>query len=278
MAISLELIKKLRAKTGAGIGDCKKALQEAGDFEQAEKYLKKQGLASASKRSERATAEGKIFTAVDEHRLVMVELRCETDFVAMTEQFQQLGDQLANQALQQNLQSATAAMQETVLQESAVLKENLVLGKITAMTWGSNDVVSCYSHNNGKIAVAVMLNCANADHCKDPEVERLCHDLALHAAAMAPQFCRREEVPEKFINEQQEIFESLADKENVNEKVRPHYVKGKLNKLLADLCFSEQNFVKSDKAKIKDVVAALAKSKGAAIQLAKFVYLKVGQE
>ncbi|MEM9424037.1 MAG: translation elongation factor Ts, partial [Spirochaetota bacterium] len=159
MNVSPQDVKQLREKTGAGMGDCKKALVEAeGNFAEAEKILKKQGLASAVKRSDRQTSEGAVFFARNEERLVMLEIRCETDFVAMNEEFRKLGATVAQEALAENLSAVSESLKTRVQEAVLVLKENLNIGRLLNLPIEAGDYIASYSHNNGAIGTAVILH------------------------------------------------------------------------------------------------------------------------
>ncbi|WGK68076.1 translation elongation factor Ts [Candidatus Haliotispira prima] len=278
MTVSPQDVKKLRSKTGAGMGDCKKALVEAdGNFDEAEKILKKQGLASAAKRSDRQTSEGSVFFAQNAERLIMAEIRCETDFVAMNEEFLKLGDAVARQALSENLSEANEALTTKVQEAVLALKENLNIARIANIAIGANDTIASYSHNNGLIGTAVILHCEG--DCSDTQaLAELGRNLAMHLAAYQPAFLDSSQVDAKVLAEQEEIFRERAVKENIPEKAREGYLKGQLKKWLAECCFLDQGFVKEPKKTVSKILQDFSKQNGAEVTLKAYEILRVGAE
>ncbi len=283
MSVSPQDVKSLREKTGAGMGDCKKALLEAGgNFEEAEKVLKKQGLASAAKRSDRQTSEGAVFFAQNTDGLVMVEIRCETDFVAMNEKFRKLGAAVAQEALERKLTAADAALTSKVQEAVLALKENLNIGTIANIAAEAGDVILTYSHNNGAIATAVVLHSEGArldtQNANDlaQNLNDLGRDLAMHAAAFQPSFLNASEVDAQLIAEQEDIFRGRAQSENIPPKAREAYLKGQLKKWLAECCFVEQGFVKEPKNTVAKVLKDFSKQNGASVSLKAYKIVKVG--
>ncbi len=272
-------VKKLRDKTGAGMLDCKKALIAAdGDFAKAEKILKEQGLASADKRSGRATNQGSVFVAANDDRAVMVELTCETDFVAKNEKFREAGQKMADTALAEGYDQVNDALETQVKEAIAVLKENMTLKRVVAVKLGPNDVVQEYLHNGGSIGVLVKLSCDSPSTAGSDDVRTLAMDLALHAAAFNPSYLSRDKVDAAYLKEQEEIFTKQAENLGKPEKVLQGIVKGKLNKHLSQICFVDQAFVKDDKKSVKQAIAETAKVAGGSIDLSDYVYMMVGQE
>lgn len=279
MAVSPQDVKKLRDMTDAGMLDCKKALIEAnGDFKAAEKILKEKGLASADKRSGRATTAGSIFTATTDTHIGIVELSCETDFVAKTDQFQECGKKIAKLVAEKNLSSSTEEVDLAVKDAIGILKENMGVKNIQTMERTANDSVAEYQHNNGKIGVVVKLSCDSAATADKTEVKELGFDLALHAAAFNPAYLNREKVDQSYLAEQESIFKTQAEGMDKPENVVAGIIKGKLNKHLAQICFVDQKFVKNDKVTVKQACDEVAKKVGGSIELSDFVYIMVGQE
>lgn len=280
MSVTPQDVKKLRDKTGAGMLDCKNALVKAeGNFSAAEKILKEQGLASADKRIGRATNNGAVFTSITETKAAMVELSCETDFVAKNEVFRSTGEKLAAAVAAGASKDSSDELQTIVKEAIAVLKENMLLGKTVCWDVADNELVVNYSHNSGVIAVMVKMQCENAQTLSHKKVQELAFDLALHAAAYNPAYLDRNAVDASYIREQTDIFstqaKNLGDKP---EKVIEGIVKGKIEKHLSQICYMEQGFVKEDKTKVKDVIAAVAKDIGSTVKLVDYAYIAVGQE
>lgn len=272
-------VKKLRDKTGAGMLDCKNALIEAeGDFANAEKILKEKGLASADKRSGRATNQGSVFTKIENGKAAMVELTCETDFVAKNEMFRKAGDDLVAMVLAEGLTEVNEALSNRVKEAISVLKENMTLRTIKLTTYKENETVAAYHHNGGEIGVLVKLTCDSKATADNEAMKALAFDLALHAAAFNPLYMDKDSVDATYLKEQEEIFTTQAKDLGKPEKIALGIAKGKLNKHLAQICFAEQGFVKEDKVPVKDKISAVAKEAGGEAKLSQFIYVMVGQE
>ena len=279
MAVSPQDVKKLREQTGAGMLDCKKALQEAnGDFAEAEKVLRKQGLASAARRSDRQTSEGAVFFAQNDERLVMVELRCETDFVSMNEEFRKLGAAVAEQALAQNLYEPTEGLVSKVQEAVLKLKENLNIGNVVNISLKEGDSIASYSHNNGAIGAAVVLHREQAlpEGFDLDDLHNLGHSLAMHAAAYQPAFLDSSHIDAKLLADQEDIFRERAEKEQIPEKAREGYVKGQLKKWRSECCFVDQGFVKEPKKTVAKVVQEFSAQSGFKLSVKDYRILKVG--
>ncbi len=280
MAVTPQDVKKLRDKTGAGMLDCKNALVKAGgDFAAAEKILKEQGLASAEKRVGRSTNNGSVFVSIGKDRAAMAQLTCETDFVARNELFRNTGEKIVAAVAEQGSAEKTETLENMVKEAIAVIKENMVLGKVVYWTLADNEVAVNYSHNDGAIGVMIKLTCDSAETAGREKVKALAFDLALHAAAFNPAYLNREAVDPAYVQEQKEIFttqaNNLGDKP---EKVIQGIVQGKLNKHMSQICFVDQGFVKEDKKSVQQIIDETAKSLGGKITLADYAYIAVGQD
>ncbi len=279
MAVTPADVKKLRDKTLAGMLDCKKALQACdGDFAAAEKYLKEQGLASADKRSGRATNAGAVFSAIKGSTAALVELTCETDFVAKNAAFQEAGQKIADVVAEKNIKAINEELETLVKEAIAILKENMVLKRVSTIELADTDCAVDYLHNGGAIGVMVKLSCDSKETAEKAEVKALGMDLALHAAAFNPSYLDRDAVDPAYVKEQEEIFTAQAANMDKPEKVIQGIVKGKLNKHLAQICFVDQAFVKNDKLTVKQAIAETAKAVGGTIELTDYVYNMVGEE
>lgn len=280
MAVTPQDVKKLRDKTGAGMLDCKNALVKSeGDFAAAEKILKEQGLASADKRVGRATNNGSVFTCIEGGKAAMAELTCETDFVAKNEVFRAAGEKIAKAVAVSGSSEKTEELEIMVKEAIAVLKENMLLGKVVCWDVADNELVVNYSHNEGQIGVLIKLSCDSAATAAKEEIKALAFDLSLHVAAFNPTYLNRDGVDASYLKDQEDIFttqaNNLGDKP---EKVIKGIVQGKLKKHLAQICFLDQGFVKEDKKSVAEVLSETAKAAGGTIELADFAYIAVGQE
>jgi elongation factor Ts len=278
MAVTPADVKKLRDATDAGMLDCKKALIEAdGDFAKAEKLLKEKGLASAGKRAGRTTSAGTIFTCLTDSRAAAIELNCETDFVAKTDQFIATGKAIAETCVNKGLTAVNDEIETMVKEVIAILKENMGVKRIELMDIAEDETVAEYSHNGGQIGVLIKLKCDSAATCARDEVKALAFDLALHGAAFNPAYMNRSAVPESYIKEQEEIFTTQAQNMDKPANVVAGIVKGKLNKHLSQICFMDQNFVKDDKVTVKKAIEDVAKAVGGTVEMNGYAYFMVGQ-
>ncbi len=272
-------VKKLRDKTGAGMLDCKKALVSAeGDFAKAEKLLKEQGLAAAEKRGDRATNEGRVFTKIADGKAGILELSCETDFVAINENFVNAGKDLLDGILDDNLTEVTPALEEKVKLAISKLKENMSIKRFKTFTLAENEYCKDYIHGEGGIGVLVKLSADNKNLFDNEKVKEFAFDCALHIAAFSPLYLSKDTVDDAYTQEQTEIFMKQAENLGKPENVLQGIVKGKLNKHFAQICLLEQPFVKDDKNSLEKVMASVGKEAGGKLKIEDFVYYRVGEE
>ncbi len=255
MEIKASMVKELRDKTGAGMMDAKKALVETnGDIDKAIELLRQKGMASADKKMGRIAAEGTIASAVVGKVGAMVEINCETDFVAKNEDFKEFAAMMARAVVALN----PATVEELLTMDcpeckkpiEEVIKEKIVkIGeKITVRRFARYDVagaVNTYIHN-GKIGVMVEVS-TDAD-------ETLTKDVCLHIASNAPEFVSREEIPTSVIEEEKRIEMGKEDLANKPEQIREKIVEGRVNKLMAQRCLLEQPFVKNPDVTVAQLV------------------------
>ena len=278
--ISAADVKKLREKTGAGLMDCKKALTEAGgDFAAAEKHLKELGLAAAAKKSGRATNEGRIFTRIEGDKAVILELACETDFVARNETFVKLGHDLAGHIIEKGLNETDDDMQAMVKDTISTIKENMGIRRFKLLEKRDSERFVDYIHGeSGNIGVIARLGTEPAEAIDHEAVRQFSFDVALHVAAFNPQFLSPETVDEQYLKEQEEIFLTQAKNMGKPEKVIQGIVQGKLKKHLSEICLTNQAFVKDDKKSLAQVAQEVGKEAGAEVKVLDFAYYSVGQE
>jgi elongation factor Ts len=278
MEIKATDVKKLREKTGAGMLDCKNALVKSdGDFDAAERLLKEQGLAAAVKKSDRATNSGLIFSKILPDRGIMLELTCETDFVARNNMFQELGKALLAKVAEKNLAAVTPELETMVQETVGKIKENMQLRRIVTLPVQPGEALVEYIHD-GRIGVMVRFSFSDPKVKDDPVVNTVLFDCALHAAAFAPLFLSKDKVSPEFLKEQEEIFAKQAENLNKPANVLQGIIKGKLNKMLAEICFLEQPFVKDDKRSVAKVLDELGKQVGAKIAIIDYRYVKLGED
>lgn len=278
--ISAKLVMELRTKTGAKMMDAKRALVDTdGDIEKAVALLREKGLAEAGKRMHRATAEGLIVALQNEDCSIatMVEVNCETDFVAKTEQFIAITNTLAAWTLAQNADFVNAeAIPVEIADEmkDAISKtgENMQF-KRGAKFSSPDGVVESYLHLGGKIGVLVQI-----DGARNETALNLAKDLAMQVAAASPEFLCREEVPADTIEKEKEIYRQLALNEGRPEAMLDKIADGRLEKYFKENCLLEQSFIKDPDKQVKDIVAEVAKSSGSPLKVARFARFQLGQE
>jgi len=272
-------VKALRQKTGAGMVDCKNALVKAeGDAKKAEKFLKELGLAAAAKRSGRATKQGSVFTKISDNQAVILEVGCETDFVANNKDFALLGKELCDMALQNNSEEITDKMKSKVTDTISTIKENISLKRIRRMDIADDELVMDYIHGGGSIGILVKLKSEKKESLKDEKVRTMGFDCALHIAAFNPEFLSRDDIPPEELKEQEEIFTVQAKNLGRPEKVLAGIVKGKMNKHFGEVCFLDQAFVKDDKQSVAKVLEGLSKDVKSKITVTDFIYFRVGED
>ncbi len=252
MNITAQMVKELRDKTGAGMMDAKKALVETdGDMEKAMDVLRQKGIASAEKKMGRIAAEGLVASAVVDGAGAMVEVNCETDFVAKNEEFKELSNNLAKAVAASNPADVDALLaltcEECGKTIEEIIKEKIAsIGeKITVRRFVRYEgAVATYIHN-GKIGV--LLNA-------DKQDDELMNDICLHIASNAPEFLSRAEIPQSVIDHETEIEMGKEDLQSKPENIRAKIVEGRVNKLMAAKVLLEQPFVKNPDVTIEQLI------------------------
>ena len=293
--ITANMVKELREKTGAGMMDCKKALAETdGDMEKAIDELRKRGQAIASKRGGRATREGLIFDAVRDGVGVLVEVNCETDFVARNDDFKAFGENAVALVLAQSALAGGSA--ETLLATTdpksgkkvsdglteaiAKIGENIGIARYdridTAKGEGPGRVFS-YIHPPGKIGVLVYLTAGKPETLKSEAFEQLGRDLAMQVAATAPLALNREGVPAEAVERERAIFIDQVKQEGKPEKIWDKIVEGKVAKFYKDSCLIDQIFVKDQDLTISQLIEKTGKALGDTVNLAGYTRFAVGE-
>ena len=285
MAISASDVKKLRDQTGAGMMDCKNALEEAnGDVEAAVTILRKKGLASAAKKAGRTTSEGLIghVLSADHGSGTLVEVNCESDFVARTEDFQQLvKDVLAeiekagDRATDAWLQAAGGPVQLRVAAAIGKLGENMAVPRF--VRYAGQGYVGQYIHLGGKIAVQVEFGGATPAIAAREEFTTLVKEIAMQIAAASPQFVSRDAVPSATLDNEREIYRSQMQDSGKPANVIDKIVDGKLGSYYSQFVLPDQPSIRDPKMTVKDVIAAASKSLGSPVTITRFVRLKVGE-
>jgi len=284
--ISAQAVKELREKTGAGMMDCKKALAEAGgDGAKAAEVLRERGLAKAVKREGRTTSEGAVGMALLGRVGALVELGCETDFVAKNDQFQALVGELARVVASHREVSSPEALlaaevdgqktEEKVLAAIATMGENIVVKRVARLFVEGEGLVGGYVHMGGKLGAIVGLETSATGE----PVERLARDLAMHvtAADPPPVSVDRDGVPAEVVDAERALYRRQAAQEGKPEKVIDKIVEGKVNKYYKEIVLLEQPFVKDPDRSIRQLLEEVGSQIGAEVRVAGFRRFKLGE-
>ncbi|MCI1942562.1 MAG: translation elongation factor Ts [Lactobacillus sp.] len=271
--ITAKQVKELRERTGAGMMDCKKALVKAnGDIEKAIDILRENGSAKAAKKSARIAAEGLAEYAIDGNDAVLVEVNSETDFVSSNDKFKKLVADITTSLLKNkpaDLKAALAApmgdgtIQDAITSLTAVIGEKLTLRRFQLVTKNDDEVFGAYKHNGGAIAALVTMKGGSEEAAKN---------IAMHVAAINPEYLNKDSVPADELKRQTEVFTKETEQEGKPAKIVPMIVKGRVNKYLSEICLVDQPYVKDD----KQTVAEYAKSVNNGV-VTNFVRYEVGE-
>lgn len=269
--ISASMVKDLREATGAGMLDCKKALEATnGNMEEAITWLREKGISKAAKKASRIAAEGLAVSMVNGNKAVIVEVNAETDFVAKNQEFKNLVDTIATAVLNSDVKTIEEAnelvvdgktIQELVVEKTATIGEKLSFRRFEIVTKEDSQVFGTYSHMGGKIVALTVLE-------KDIEVAK---DIAMQVAAMRPLYLNSEEVPADVLEKEKSILTEQAENEGLDVGKIPMIVNGRINKYYEEVCLVDQGFIKENKMKVNKYV----ESKGS--KILRFVRYEVGE-
>ncbi len=285
MQITSEMVRDLREKTGAGMMDCKKALAESGgSVEQAIDFLRKKGLAAAAKKASRIASEGIVAARVDDAGGALVEVNCETDFVAKTDDFQAFAREVAALVHEKNpgdveqalaMPAAGGTLSEKLNAKVAKIGEKISFRRFArfAVPAGEKGVIVPYIHAGGKIGVIVDLRGASAGNA---EFAALAKDIAMQVAAANPSYVDRDAVPADVVAREKAIYREQALAAGKPEKILEKIADGKLEKFYGDFCLVEQAFIKDPDRKVRELLAAMASRTGEA-RVARFARYQVGE-
>ena len=285
MAISAAEVKKLRDQTGAGMMDCKAALEEAnGNFEEANTILRKKGLASAAKKAGRATSEGLIGNQVsaDGSVGVLVEVNCESDFVARTEDFQHLMKNIiaeinkaGDAASDAWLSDPNGPVQPLVAAAIGKLGENMAAPRF--VRYAGKGYVGQYIHLGGKLGVMVEFSGVTPEVAAKDEFQTLVKEVAMQVAAASPSYASRAEVPADALEKEKAIYRGQMENSGKPANVIEKIVEGKLGAFYSQVVLVDQPSIREPKLTVADVVAQANKALGASVAITRFARLKVGE-
>ncbi len=272
--ITAAMVAKLREMTGAGLMDCKKALTESnGDMEAAVDWLRKKGVASAQKKAGREAKEGVIAQYIKPGAKlgVLVEINCETDFVAKNDQFRAFCDEIAKTIAENP--SADLEAQRT----AAVTRigENIKISRHQKLEVAGNGMIAAYIHTGGKVGVLVEVGAGKEATVNNEEFKQLVRDITLQIAAANPTVVTRDQVPADLVAKEKEI--ATEQVKNKPPQAIAKIVEGKLDKFYQTICLVEQGFVKNGEVTVKEHVAQLSKKLGDEISVRRFLRFQVGE-
>ena len=273
--VSKDDVLSLREKTGAGLIDCKRALVESnGDIEAAVSILRKKGVASAAKKAGRDAGEGLVAQCLseDQSKGILVEVNCETDFVAKNDDFVSFVTDVARQLLE----NPDVDLEAQRIEQVAKIGENIRITRSTTLSPVSTGLVESYVHTGGKVAVLLALGTSTSDSANSTNVRALAKDLCMHIAATSPVCVSRDDVPAELVSKEKEI--ATAQAEGKPPQAIEKIVQGKLDKYFSNSCFLEQPFVKDPDHSIKGLLEKTGKEIGAELTVEKFVRFQVGEE
>lgn len=280
-------VMKLREQTGVGMMDCKKALIATdGNFDEAIKYLREKGMASAAKKASRIAAEGivKCLVSDDKKVAVAVEVNCETDFVARSEQFVQLVDTIAHlilvsdattveQVLEVSCPECGKTVNVLIAEATAKIGEKISLRRFTKFALNESGLISSYVHMGGKIGVLAELKTAAAPE----DVAELAFNICMQIAASRPTVVNIADVDSSQLEAEKEILTVQARNEGKPEAIIGKMVEGRIHKYYKEVCLVEQEYVRDPSLSVKQVIADVAKKTGKEIVVTRFVRYELGE-
>ena len=243
--VTASMVKELREKTGAGMLDCKKALEACnGSIEEAINWLREKGIAKAAKKSDRIAAEGVAAILVEGNNATIIEVNSETDFVAKNNEFQSLVNEIL-ETINKNdaktleevleLQTSNGTVNDFIVSKTATIGEKLSLRRFAKITKKDNETFGSYIHMGGRIAVLTLVSDVN---------EEVAKDISMHAAAMKPLYVTRNEVPSELVEKEREVLKEQAINEGKPAEIAEKMVEGRIRKYYEEICLEEQAFVK----------------------------------
>ena len=270
--ITASLVKELREKTGAGMLDCKKALEATnGDFNAAVDWLREKGISTAAKKASRIAAEGMTSILIEGNKAVIVEVNSETDFVAKNPEFKELVDTILKTLMKNNVSTVEEALElsdgdetinELIIAKTAKIGEKLSLRRFEILTKEDNQLFGDYIHMGSKIGVLLVVNGTNNE---------VCHNVAMHTAAMRPTCLKISDVKAEDIEREKAVLKEQAINEGKTPEIAEKMVTGRLNKFYKEVCLEEQEFVMDSDISVGTYV----KNNGG--EIAKMVRYEVGE-
>ena len=287
--ITASLVKELREKTGVAMMECKNALKETeGDIDAAIKILRERGEAKAEKKASRDANEGVIVAAIDESGKsgLLVEVNCETDFVAKNENFQAFVTDIANTVLASDAADLDAALalpkedgslEQFIKTKVLEMGENLQFRRFERLSLDGEGAVASYIHLGGKVGVLIEVGTGNAATAQADGFKDLVKDLTLHIAATSPAGLKREDIPADLVESEKDIFRKQMEGQNKPADILEKIIEGKLGKFYSERCLLEQGFVKDPDTAVKALLEAKGKELGDTITINNFLRFGLGE-
>ena len=253
--MNTSLIKELRDLSGAGLMDCKKALEASNnDIDEAIDYLRKKGISKAAKKADRVAAEGLSTVVIDGNNASIVEVNCETDFVAKNEKFVNLVNKIADLIVKNDVKTMEEAMSlsteegtlnDTIVNFTATIGEKISFRRFARLSKTDSQNFGSYIHMGGRIAVLTLLEGADEETAKD---------VSMHAAAMRPSYVKREDVPAEEVERETSVLKEQAMNEGKPAEIAEKMVKGRIGKFYGEICLIDQAFVKNPDITVKELL------------------------
>ncbi len=279
-AISAQMVKELRDKTGAGMMDCKKALQENdGDLEKSLDWLRQKGIAKAAKKVGRATSEGLVTVACAGNTVAMASVCCETDFVARGEQFIAFAGSVSQLVLDKNpadVPALEALLGDELQNQIAIIGENMTLSTFARYECAETSNVGTYIHANNKLGVLVEIACSSADIAKSEVVNTLAKNIAMQIAAASPLAVDPSTLDGDVIEREREVYRQKATEEGKPANIVEKIVEGAVKKYYKEVCLLEQPFIRDDKKTIADILREAGKEAGGELSVVRFERIQLG--
>ena len=282
-AITAALVKDLRDRTSAGMMDCKKALEVSeGDVEKAIDWLRQKGLSNAAKKAGRDTSEGLVALKAsdDNGKAAIVEIMCETDFVARGDDFKNFTADIVGRVFDKNpADDATlqALVGDDLKQLIGTLGENMSVGRFCRMEVAGSGVVGSYIHSNGKIGVLVEVSCQKAETAAKPELFDLARNIAMQVAASNPAALDDESLDADLVEREREVFRKKTLEEGKPANIVEKIVEGRIKKFYQEVCLVNQAYIRDDKVTIKELVANTGKELGDDLKVVQFFRIGLGE-
>ena len=281
--ISASLVKELRDKTGAGMADCKKALVETdGDMSAAIEFLRKKGAASAAKRADKAANEGVIAARTNQNKNIaaILEVNCETDFVARNAEFDGFVNKVADALLENDVNTIDELKALSIGNDTVLGMYNELLAKFSEKIeirrmnrWVSEGTIASYIHAGNKLAILVEVNAPNLND----EAFAILRDIAMQIAAMNPQFITRQDVDNTTLEKEIEIYKQQAIESGKKAEIAEKIAQGRIEKYYNESCLVEQAFVKDSSLSISDVLKKIGELAGTEVKVTRFLRYSLGE-